>query len=278
MFISGKKIADKELKKLKNDFSIILKKQDINLAVFWIGNNPVIESFIKIKKKVANEIGINFLTFNYPKNITEEEIIKEIRKNNKKIDGLIIQLPLPDNLSKEKIFKEIDKRKDVDLLNPENIELFKKKITNLYPPVVWAVKKIIEENNFNLKDKNIVILGKGKLTGEPLSFWFDSIKINYKIITKKTNKKEKSKILKKADLIISGTGVSNLIKKEDISENAFLIDMGTSDEKGKIIGDIDKNCLEKTPFFSQTPGGVGPLTVIAIYKNLYNLIMEDKNK
>jgi methylenetetrahydrofolate dehydrogenase (NADP+)/methenyltetrahydrofolate cyclohydrolase len=295
-FISGKEISDIVVEKLRSNFSTFQKnkkeiqveeknKKDIekdnkvSLAVFVVGDDPVIESFVKIKQKIAERIGVRFDIFKY-NDISEEEFTKYFEQEQKKFDGVIVQLPLPENFNTEKILSKIDRKKDVDFLNPQNIFDNKNgKISEIFPlgkaifaPVSLAIFKIMSSVDYDFYNKKIVIVGKGKLVGEPFSDDLKNLNLkenkDFYFINRKTTENQKKELLKTADLIVSGVGVPNFIKKDDIKDGVFLIDAGTSTANKKLIGDISLDCLEKSSFFSKTPGGVGPVTVVSLYENL----------
>lgn len=128
--------------------------------------------------------------------------------------------------------------------------------------------------------KKAVIIGKGELTGKPFSQLLENKGFtcgqDYYFIDIETPEKERIELLKTADVIVSGTGVPNLITKDLIKEGVFLIDAGTSTANKKLVGDISLDCVEKSQHFSKTPGGVGPVTVAVLYENLLQLVI-DKN-
>jgi methylenetetrahydrofolate dehydrogenase (NADP+)/methenyltetrahydrofolate cyclohydrolase len=273
--IDGKEIAKKYSLFLKKEFSKIDIKKDI--GVFVVGENKATESFVKIKKEMAEKIGVGLIVFRYEESVLESVFLEDFLQKQKEVEGVIVQLPLPESWKKEKILKKIETKKDVDLLNPVNINNFERGLlAGLFPPVAGAVKKILEEESFDIENKKVSIVGIGKLTGEPVyHFLKNNIKFNSKefnFILEETKKKQRDEILKNSDLIISGVGFPNLIKKEEIKEGVFLIDMGTSSVKKTLVGDIELDCLEKASFFAKTPGGVGPLTVIVLFENFLNLM------
>ena len=288
-FIDGKKISEEIAEKLKNSFSILnelrIKKKEkkITLGVFVVGNDPVINSFVKIKKKYAEKINVEFNEYRYDNSIEQDDFINDFLDKQKQVDGVIIQLPLPKKFNTEYILSKIDRKKDVDLLNEKNILSFKKgELNNIYPPVTGSIIKILKYSNFNFRNKKIVIIGNGKLVGKPFSDYLELINlkknIDYFIIDRKITKDIKKKLLKEADLIISGVGISNFVNVNDIKDNVFLIDAGTSTTNKKLVGDISLECAKKTKYFSKTPGGVGPVTVAVLYENLFYLVTNDVNK
>jgi methylenetetrahydrofolate dehydrogenase (NADP+)/methenyltetrahydrofolate cyclohydrolase len=163
--IDGQKISSQIQSDLEG--KLIGKK----LGVFVIGDDMATNSFIRIKKKIAEKIGVDYLIFKYKEGISEEEFLKSFIEKQKQMDGVIIQLPLPASFDVKNILKQIDLVKDVDLLNPESMKKFKDgEFKKIYPPVAGAVDAILKFKNINFSDKNIVVIGKGKLTGEPVGY------------------------------------------------------------------------------------------------------------
>jgi methylenetetrahydrofolate dehydrogenase (NADP+)/methenyltetrahydrofolate cyclohydrolase len=125
---------------------------------------------------------------------------------------------------------------------------------------------IFEEYEINLGGKDIVIVGAGILVGQPVSAWFSREGFSYRILDKENFDHE---ILKNADIIISGAGVPGFIKPGMIKEGSVLIDAGTSTSGGKLLGDVDIACYDKGALVSGVPGGIGPVTVASLFRNLF---------
>lgn len=251
----GKKLADEIKNELKNtlaDFEIKPK-----LAIVSIGANSVTEKYLKIKKEFADEIDLEVELIKLSSEIKQTEAENEIK--NIDADGVIIQIPIPKHLDRKRLIEQIPAEKDVDGLR------FCADFSSVFtPPVVLAIDLALKKAGVNFKNSNILIVGKGFLVGHPL----------VKYLTKIGAKNIKSididdKIsMKKYDVIISAVGKADLISAEQISENSVLIDAGTSEKMGKIVGDFAPDCYKKSRFYTPVPGGIGPLTVAMIYKNL----------
>lgn len=262
MIIDGKKIGKEILSSLKKELS---KFKKIILAIVVVGNNPASWSFLKQKEKIAKYLGIELKVYKFPSTISNKELILEIEKitEDEKVKGIIIQLPLPKKLNLSEVLKVIPPQKDVDALGEKPINL---------APSVEVVKFIFKKYSIKYNDKSIVINGFGRLIGKPIYNWLkETVSLsNISIIEKNTLNKEK--LIKKADIIISGVGKANLIPANLIKRNAVVIDFGYDFQKGKIYGDIEKESADKTRLFTPTPGGTGPILVAMIFKNLVNLL------
>ncbi len=267
MIYDGKIASAKIQEVLKEKIKKINKTPTV--AIFSISTHKSIESFIKIKRKFAENIGIKIKEYNFKDDIAEEDFIKEIQNiiNTKTLDGVIIQLPLPQKFETQKILNLIPKDLDIDCLSKE-IKDSPIKESHMIPPVAGAIKYILEDVNTEIKNKKIVIIGYGKLVGEPVYKWFLKNNINPKIIDIKTEENIKKELYKEADIVISGVGIPNLLKGNYFKKDVIIIDAGTSEQSGVITGDCDPSCKDIASIITPVPGGVGPLTVACLFKNL----------
>ena len=254
MILDGKKIAGQIKKRLKNN--IEKHKLVPGLAIILIGKNPNSAIYVKLKQKASKKIGIKCQTFLLESNCRQKEILNLIKKlnNNSTIHGIIIQMPLPKRLNPDLLVNSILAKKDVDG--------FQKK-SKFNSPTHQAIIKLIKASKQNLKNKKALILSKNLTFANPLKNILQnlSIKTFYEVSPHKN--------ISDADIIISALGQPNVIKPKMIKENAIVIDVGYSRIKDKAWGDVDSGVKEKNVFLSPVPGGVGPLTVAYLLKNVY---------
>lgn len=229
------------------------------LGIVLVGNDPASLSYIKRKELAAKKLGCESKLFDFPPNADETEIISLIEKINadKKISGVIVQLPLPAKFNTEKIISAIKKEKDVDNLRGDS---------PFISPAAQAIWTLLNAKSKLSKKANILIVGYGRTIGQPIHIYL--VKKGFANITiADKNTKNLSLLIEEADIIISGAGKANLIKK--VKKGAIVIDAGACLYKGKIVGDVDMERVEKTTsFVTPVPGGVGPLTVVYLFKNL----------
>jgi methylenetetrahydrofolate dehydrogenase (NADP+)/methenyltetrahydrofolate cyclohydrolase len=258
MIVDGKKLAEE----IKQELKIRARGKDLRLAVVWVGEDPVSERYVERKKKMGLGIGVEVVVYEYPSTIIETDLIEEISRLNDddNISGIIVQLPLPKEIDEQKILDLVSSDKDVDALGGE---------AKILPPTIGAIKEILERNNVELSGKKVVVLGKGKLVGRPAAIWLTQEGANVTVIDSKTP--DPASILKQADIIVSGVGRAGLITPGSIKEGVVLIDAGTSESSGQLKGDADPACADKCLLFTPVPGGVGPLTVVMLFKNLLEL-------
>jgi methylenetetrahydrofolate dehydrogenase (NADP+) / methenyltetrahydrofolate cyclohydrolase len=272
--IDGRKIRDKILTEIKKEVAL-LSFQPVFCDVL-VGEDPASVQYVEMKARVAESVGIIFRKATFPKDIKKEDLVTEIKKINEtpNICGIIVQLPLPENLNKKEILDAIDPRLDVDCLGSIVSNKFYSGDIRMVFPTALACVSLLESLKIDLKGKKIVVLGEGELVGKPVSalLRFQGLKIE--TLNHLTENKEK--IIKEADVVISGMGNGKYLKGDMIKPGSIIIDAGTSESNSSIVGDVDFESVKNVAgFVSPVPGGVGPVTVAML---LSNVLQVAKNK
>jgi methylenetetrahydrofolate dehydrogenase (NADP+) / methenyltetrahydrofolate cyclohydrolase len=268
--LDGKKLSEEILNDLKKE--IKNRRLKIKLAVVLVGDDFASKIYVKQKAKAAKKIGAGFHLFNFNKDIKLEFLEKEIRKisSDPSISGVIVQLPLPKQIETKKILDSVPVDKDADVLSEASFKKFSEGKSPIIPPTVGAVSWLLKTYKINLAKKKIIVVGAGKLVGKPLSVWLRKQKADFKVLDEKT--KNKNFFIKKADILISGTGKPRLINGNMVKDGVVAIDFGGSKLHGKTVGDLDFNSVsKKASYITPVPGGVGPVTVACLLENLVKL-------
>lgn len=266
MILDGKMIAAEIYAELAG----IWREKDrarMKLGIIVVGHNPVIESFVGIKKKAAERLGISMIRIDLPEEVTEQELLQTIEQSAKDTDALIVQLPLPKHIDTDAALASVPKEKDVDALNPTIAE----EERPVHAPVALAVVELLRRGGVEIQGKRVVVVGTGRLVGAPSAWLLKKHGADVSIFTREKGSIED---LKTADIIVLGAGNPGFIKPEHIKEGVALIDAGTSELNKKIMGDADPACAEKASVFTPVPGGVGPVAVAMIFQNLFELVKQ----
>lgn len=267
MILDGKTLKQKildENKKIIND-----NNYKIKLAIILVGNNEASKIYIRNKELACNYVGIEVDKYLLDEETKEEYLIELINKlnNDNKITGIILQSPVPSQIDFNKCSGLINAKKDVDGFTKENIYNLYLGVDTILPCTVKGIIKLLEEYKIKISGENVVIVGRGNIVGHPLSLAMLNKDATVTIAHSKTNNLKD--ITKKADILISATGIPHLIKEDMIKENATIIDVGVAKIDGKIVGDVDfLNVSKKAKYITPNPGGVGPMTVAMIIDNL----------
>jgi len=271
--IDGKKLGEQILAKVKNEVAA-LSFQPVFCDVL-VGNDPASVQYVKMKMFMAEKIGIHFHNATFHASINTNDLIKEIKILNKlpNMCGIIIQLPLSEHINRQMVLDSIDPKLDVDCLGSIASEKFYNNENAIGYPTALACMAILDsldlDNNPStlLRTRKIVVLGQGILVGKPVAALLKFRGLNPIVITSKTGNKEE--FIKQADIVISGIGKGKYITGNMIKKGAVLIDAGTSESEGGIVGDIDLESVKDfAGYVSPVPGGVGPVTVAMLLNNV----------
>jgi len=255
-YISGKEIADqKEIDHVERVKLLKNKGFVPRLVIIQTKDSSVIDMYVRAKKKYAEKIGVIVEHLQ----VSTEDDLKDtlaIVNPDTNIHGIIIQLPLCKNLDQDKTLNLIAKDKDVDGLSFGSIYT---------PPTAQAVLWLMERYVDDFATKKIALVGKGRLVGGALLSLFRSKNIYPQVFIKGD---DLSKLLD-YNVIISATGVPNLILDTYIKPGSFLFDAGTAEENGSIHGDASDELYERSDIhITPIKGGVGILTVRALFENV----------
>lgn len=260
MIVDGKKIANE----LKAELSSELRARDLKLRldVILVGDNVASEKYVERKRSVGGEIGIDVVVHELMGDIKQSDLEEELKRlaEDKKVNGIIVQLPLPKQINEKEILDLVPAEKDVDALSSE---------ARVLSPTVGAIREILVRNNVDLANKKIVVVGQGKLVGRPTALWLTQEGHNVSVVDSKTQNVDELLLL--ADIIVSGAGSPELITPDKIRDGVVIVDASTSESNGQLTGDADPACANKCSVFTPVPGGVGPITVVMLFKNLFDL-------
>ncbi|HDM37981.1 MAG TPA: bifunctional 5,10-methylenetetrahydrofolate dehydrogenase/5,10-methenyltetrahydrofolate cyclohydrolase, partial [Candidatus Omnitrophica bacterium] len=233
--------------------------------------------YAEAQKDLTSYLGIDFQLHCIKKEVNQRKVIDLINDLNddKAITAIILLLPLPEGFKQKEIISSIAPSKDAEGVHPVNLgKLFYKKEDNLsdliVPCTVEAVMQLLDYTKVQLKGKEVIIISHSEIIGKPLSILLLNRLATVTVCHIKT--KDLKKHIQDAEIVISATGKANLIKGEWIKDKAIVIDIGTSKVGSKIVGDVEfEKAKDYASFITPVPGGVGPLTVSMLMRNIVKL-------
>lgn len=226
------------------------------LAIVQTKDDPVIDTYVRLKKAYGSDIfiDVDIYRVDQPK---AKELIKKLNADQT-VHGIIVQLPLSDPAETDTICNLVDSAKDVDGLG---------KKPEFQEATPMAIMWLLAGYNVDLRGKKILIIGQGKLVGEPLARLLKDSGHDVTIATRQTETLNTLSI--KADIIITAAGSPAILFSNMIKEGAVVVDAGTASEDGKTVGDLAPEVYEREDLVLTPPkGGVGPLTVSALFDNV----------
>ena len=243
------------------------------LTAITVGENPASLLYVSVKEKKAKLLGVDFNWIKLKESTSESELEDTISEYAESSQGMIVQLPLPEHLNAEKVIDLIPSEIDVDGLTTFNLGRLYSENLNIIPATSMAILELLSHYEIETEDKNIVIAGRSRLVTSPLSKILSSKKFNGNVSVIHSKTSNPKDFVSKADIFISAVGKSKMFDKSYFKEGSYVIDVGISVVDGKSYGDIDTADLDnyllgRAPY----PGGIGPITVSALYSNLAQLI------
>lgn len=265
--INGKEISSKIKEEIRNFTKPLMIKPC--LAVIQVGDNEASNIYIKAKEQACIETNIYFKHLKYDENVLEKELINKIIElnNDEYVNGILVQLPLPSNLNEQRIINHITSTKDVDGLNDINVGKLVNMKEGMVPCTALGIMELLNAYDVKLESKHVVIVGKGKLVGKPLISLFLNAGSTVTVCHSRTENLNYH--TKEADILVVATGRMHLIGKNDIKKDAVVIDVGITKVDGKIYGDVNYETVkDKASLITPPIGGVGPMTVAMLLKNV----------
>jgi methylenetetrahydrofolate dehydrogenase (NADP+) / methenyltetrahydrofolate cyclohydrolase len=268
MIVNGKAIAGSLLAEAKKHVQELGHEPVVRAVV--MRPTPATESYLRIKSERAQEAGMRLDIVRLPDDAGEDELIAAAQGEG--ADAVIVQLPLPEGIDTTRVLDAIPLEKDADVLSSAAYERFIVGAEDaLVPPVVGAVAEILERSNVEIAGSRAVIVGNGRLVGQPVRAWLARKQVEVLVLTEESFEERKN-ALKKADIVITGAGKPRLITPALLERGVALIDAGTSESGGAIVGDFDPACAEIASVFTPVPGGVGPIAVACLFTNVSLLL------
>jgi methylenetetrahydrofolate dehydrogenase (NADP+)/methenyltetrahydrofolate cyclohydrolase len=250
------------------------------IIVIIVGDDPASHVYVRNKERAAREVGMNGTIVNLPADTSRPQLLQTVSElnNDASVHGILVQIPLPDHLNEDEIVCAIDPRKDVDGLHPENIGLLFSGQTRFAPATPSGVQRILIEEKIEVQGSHVVIVGRSNLVGKPLAALLlgRGKGANATVTVCHTGTKNLGAQTRRADILVSATGIPGSITGGMINPGAVVIDVGTarvpdaSKKSGyRLAGDVVfEEALEVGSAITPVPGGVGPMTIAMLLSNV----------
>lgn len=280
VLLDGKKVAQELKERIKCDVAQLKNKTGYApvLACLSVGQNAASSVYIKSQGKAAQELGVEYRLVTLKEDISQEGLVAEICHLNTDsgVHGIIIQTPLPNGMNLEEVMGYIAPKKDAEGMHPENLGKLLLGQNQIAPCTAQACMALLHHYKIKLRGKEIVVVGHSEIVGKPLSLLllkeFATTTVCH-IATSEAHKLVDH--VARAEVLIVAVGRAHLIKGEWVRDGAVVIDVGINRVGDKIVGDVEFESAEKkAAYITPVPGGVGPLTVAMLMKNVVTLSTE----
>ena len=243
----------------------------VRLDVILVGDDPASTTYVNMKQRDCDEVGIESHTHRFPANVAQRELVALVEKLNADtaVSGFFIQLPLPDGLDAMPLISAINPAKDVDGLSPESAGRLFVGLPSLLPCTPHGVIQILKRNGIELSGREAVVVGRSNLVGKPLSQLL--LRENATVTVCHSRTEDLAEVTRRADVLVVAAGRREMIGAEHVREGAVVVDVGIHRRKeGGLVGDVKFEEVEPVAsHITPVPGGVGPMTRAML---LYNTL------
>jgi len=277
--IDGNRIASLIKQEIAEEVALRIEagRKKPHLAAILVGDNGSSVTYVNNKVKDCAEVGFKSTLIRLSNKISESELIRQIFElnNDPDVDGFIVQLPLPEHISEGRIIEAIDPEKDADGFHPVNIGRMVIGLPGYLPATPFGITELLKRYQIETSGKSCVIIGRSNIVGRPLSILLSQKGMDATVTVVHSRTKEIHNYINKADIIVAALGSPGFVKAEMVRTGAVVIDVGTtrlpsaeSKSGWKLAGDVDfKNVAPRCSWITPVPGGVGPMTRVALLRN-----------
>ena len=243
----------------------------VRLDVVLVGDDPASATYVRMKQKDCDEVGIESQAHRFPADASQDELAALVEELNSDaaVSGFFIQLPLPGSLDPLALISAIDPAKDVDGLNPLSAGRLAVGLPSLLPCTPHGVVQLLKRSGVEIEGREAVVIGRSNLVGKPLAQLL--LRENATVTVCHSRTKNLPEVARRADLLVVAAGRREFVGAEYVKEGAVVVDVGIhSREEGGLVGDVRFEEVEpRASYVSPVPGGVGPMTRAML---LYNTL------
>ena len=250
------------------------------LAAVLVGDHPASQTYVAMKERACERLGINSFVHRLAESTTESELLALVDKLNadEKVHGILVQLPVPDHINSNKILDAIIQAKDVDGLSADSLGKILSGREHFVPATPLGIMVLLERSGIDPAGKHVVIVGRSNIVGKPLANLLMQKKkgANATVTICHSRTKDVATHTRQADILIAAIGVANYIRPDMVKEGVVVIDVGInrvddpSRKRGyRLVGDVDFEAVkEVASAITPVPGGVGPMTIAMLMCNV----------
>jgi methylenetetrahydrofolate dehydrogenase (NADP+)/methenyltetrahydrofolate cyclohydrolase len=265
--LDGNALAKKIKEEIKAE--ILQNNLEVGLAVVLVGDDPASRIYVNHKKKDCLECGITSCEYTLPESTSQEEVIELIRKLNddSEINGILIQQPFPRHIDVTEVNEAVSPLKDVDAFRADKVRKIAVGDYGFLPCTPAGVMELIHSTGVKIEGLDCVVVGRSNIVGKPMALMLLNESATVTVCHSRT--RDLGEVTRRADILVSAVGRSELITADMVKEGAIVIDVGMNrNAEGKLCGDVDfAGVGMKASWITPVPGGVGPMTRAILMKN-----------
>jgi methylenetetrahydrofolate dehydrogenase (NADP+)/methenyltetrahydrofolate cyclohydrolase len=262
--MDGAVLAARIRQELKEE---VVELGHVGLATILVGDDPASQTYIRLKHKAADEVGIRAIDKRLPVDTSEDDLVELVGELNDddSVDGILVQTPLPAQIDEPRVMRTIDPMKDVDGLHPLNAgQLFFGRPT-LVGATPVGIMRLLDEYRIPVGGARAVVVGRSLIVGRPVAMLLLHANATVTICHSRTEDLARHTL--DADILVVAVGQLGVISADMVKQGATVIDVGMNRTDAGLFGDVDPGAAEMAAFLTPVPGGVGPMTIACLLEN-----------
>jgi len=266
--IDGNEIASRVREEVASEVESL--KRTPKLVAVLMSDDPASETYVRMKREAADEVGMDNETVRIDPDASEEELLSTIENlnNDPEVDGILVQLPLPDHVDEGSALEAVTPEKDVDGFHPLNKGLLLEGNPRFVPATPVGVVRMLREHGVELEGKHVVVVGRSDIVGKPLASLLVSRDVNATVTVCHSRTEALEDHTRSADIVVAAVGIPEFVTPEMVSEGVVVVDVGINRVDDELLGDVEyEGVAEKAKAITPVPGGVGPMTVASLLEN-----------
>jgi methylenetetrahydrofolate dehydrogenase (NADP+)/methenyltetrahydrofolate cyclohydrolase len=266
--IDGEEISARVRDEVANEVDRMARTP--KLVAVLMSDNPASETYVRMKRQAADEVGIENETVRIDPEASEQELLDTVQELNEdeEVDGILVQLPLPDHVDEQRALEAVAPEKDVDGFHPFNKGLLAEGRPRFVPATPKGVVRMLREHGADTEGKHVVIVGRSDIVGKPLASLLMSRDADATVTVCHSRTDDVAEHTRSADIIVAAVGVPEFVTGEMVSDGAVVVDVGINRVDDELVGDVAYDEVsQKASAITPVPGGVGPMTVASLLEN-----------
>jgi methylenetetrahydrofolate dehydrogenase (NADP+) / methenyltetrahydrofolate cyclohydrolase len=243
------------------------------LATVLVGDDPASHVYVRAKRKACAEVGVRSWDHDLPASTPQDELLALIEELNadEQVHGILVQLPLPEHVDEEVVLDAVSPRKDSDGFHPYNLGRLVTGEPVVAPATPSGIQQLLIRSNVETAGADVVIVGRSNIVGKPLANLLvqKAAGANATVTVCHTATKDLTEHTRRADILVAAVGRAHAITAPMIKPGAVVIDVGINRTDAGLVGDVDfEAAKEVAAAITPVPGGVGPMTIAMLLKNV----------
>ena len=243
------------------------------LATVLVGEDPASKVYVESKRRACAEAGISAWDHDLPASTPQEELLELIAglNDDPKVHGILVQLPLPEHIDEEVVLEAVSAQKDADGFHPCNLGRLLTASARVVPATPAAIRELLIRSNVAVAGSHVVIVGRSNIVGKPLAALLmqKAAGANATVTVCHSATKELAEITKQAEVLVVAIGKPHAITAPMVAPGAVVIDVGVNRTAAGLVGDVDfDGARQVAAAITPVPGGVGPMTIAMLLKNV----------